>query len=140
MTRTIYTRLAAGLTIAAALVAVTNPAMAHDACGAPASESPDIAVQQQGMVTAVAIGSRATLIGRNHGYVLEECRPVRRDPATIDVTEEACVRDISGQVIGDVQIGGYPTIRGKSGKAVTAVAIGSRSACNINGTISSNAC
>jgi hypothetical protein len=140
MTRTIHARLAAGLSIATALVAATNPAMAHDACGAPASESRDIDVKQQGVVTAIAIGSRATVIGRNHGYILEECRPVRREPATIDVTEEACTRIVSGQITGDVQMGGHPTIRAKSGKAVTAIAIGSRSACNINGTISSSEC
>ncbi len=40
-----------------------------------------------------------------------------RDHAAIELTEEACARNVIGQVIGDVQIGGYPTIRGKSGKS-----------------------
>jgi hypothetical protein len=140
MTHTIYARLAAGLTIAAALAAAVDPAMAQDECGAPASRDSNLVVgRQQGAVTILAIGKN-TAVRRSRAYDLEECRPISRDHTAIDSNGEACTRIVSGQITGDVQIGGHPTIRAKSGKAVTAIAIGSRSACNVNGTISSSEC
>lgn len=138
MTRTIYARLAAGLTIAAALVAATGPAMAQDECAAPASRDSNLVVgRQQGVVTIVAIGKN-TAVRWSQNHDLEECRPISLDHTAIDSSDEACARNVSGSVAGDVQIGEHPTIRMTSGKAVTAIAIGSMPARSTNGSIRSS--
>lgn len=137
MFRDILAALAATVTI----IGASGAAPAH-----AGGRLRDIPVRETGVVTAIAIcpppraPDRVVANGRIDDPLHRDDRArtvVGKVGARID---DSCARNVDGQIIGNVTIGGNVEIRATRGRSVVAIALTNTTACNSNGAISSERC